>query len=169
LDEQILYMLPVLIFGLVAILFAGWLARDVLDRDQGTAGMQDIAARIFKGANAYLNRQYSTIAKLAVVVAIVMGALVAIFEDHHQAERGIITAVAFLIGASLSGLSGFIGMTVAVKSNVRTAAAATKGVGEALVVALRGGAVSGFLVIALGLLGISGVYWIVYIFADSAT
>ncbi|MCC6791750.1 MAG: sodium-translocating pyrophosphatase [Thermomicrobiales bacterium] len=160
-------MLPVLVFGLVAILFAGWLAKDVLKRDQGTTGMQDIAARIFKGANAYLNRQYSTIAKLAIVVAIVMGALVAIFEDHNQLERGIITAVSFLIGAALSGLSGFIGMTVAVKSNVRTAAAATKGVGQALIVALRGGAVSGFLVIALGLLGISAVYWIVYIFAES--
>ena len=168
-DEQTLYMLPVVAFGLVAMLFAGWLARDVLGRDQGTSGMQDIAARIFEGANAYMNRQYRTIALLAVVVAIVMGALVAIFEDHSRLERGIITAVAFLIGAALSGLSGYIGMTVAVKSNVRTAAAATKGVGEALVVALRGGAVSGFLVIALGLLGISGVYWIVYLFAESAT
>jgi K(+)-stimulated pyrophosphate-energized sodium pump len=131
--------------------------------------MQDIAARIFKGANAYLNRQYSTIAKLAFVVAIIMGVLVALFENHNQLERGIITAISFLIGAALSGLSGFIGMTVAVKSNVRTAAAATKGVGQALTVALRGGAVSGFLVIALGLLGISAVYWIVYLFAESAT
>jgi K(+)-stimulated pyrophosphate-energized sodium pump len=161
-------MLPVLIFGLVAVLFAGWLARDVLSRDQGTPGMQDIAARIFKGANAYLNRQYSTIAKLAVVVAIVMGLLVAIFEDHNQVERGIITSISFLVGAALSGLSGYIGMTVAVKSNVRTAAAATRGVGEALLVALRGGAVSGFLVISLGLLGISAVFWIVYIFAESS-
>jgi K(+)-stimulated pyrophosphate-energized sodium pump len=159
-------MLPVLIFGLVAILFAGWLAKDVLRRDQGTSGMQDIAARIFKGALAYLNRQYRTIAMLAVVVAIVIGSLVAIFESEHQLERGIITAIAFLIGAALSGLSGFIGMYVAVKSNVRTAAAASKGVGEALTVALRGGAVSGFLVISLGLLGISGVYWIVYLFAE---
>jgi K(+)-stimulated pyrophosphate-energized sodium pump len=166
LDKQVLYMLPVLAFGLVAILFAGWLAKDVMARDQGTTGMQDIASRIFKGAIAYLNRQYRTIAMLAVVVAIVIGGLVAIFENEHQLERGIITAIAFLIGASLSGLSGFIGMYVAVRSNVRTAAAASKGVGEALVVALRGGAVSGFLVMALGLLGISGVYWIVYLFAD---
>lgn len=165
-DEQVVYMLPVLIFGLVAILFAGWLAKDVFGRDQGTAGMRDISERIFKGAQAYLNRQYRTIAQLAVVVAIVMGVLVAIFEDSHQIERGIITSIAFLIGATLSGLSGFIGMYVAVKSNVRTAAAATKGVGEALTVALRGGAVSGFLVIALGMLGITGVYWVVYLFAD---
>jgi len=166
LDEQVLYMLPVLIFGLVAILFAGWLAKDVFGRDQGTAGMQDIAARIFKGALAYMNRQYRTIASLAVVVAIIMGLLVGIFEKEHQVERGVITAISFLIGAFLSGLSGFIGMYVAVKSNVRTAAAASKGVGEALIVALRGGAVSGFLVMALGLLGISGVYWIVYLFAE---
>src|SRR6185369_11149151 len=106
------------------------------------------------------------IGQLAIVVAVVMGILVAIFEKSHQTERGIITAVAFLIGASLSGISGYIGMYVAVRSNIRTAAAARKGMGEAMVVALRGGAVSGFLVVALGLLGISGVYWLVSLFAE---
>ena len=167
-DEKFVYMLPVIVFGIVAILFAGWLARDVMARDKGTAGMQDIAERIFKGAMAYLNRQYRTIAMLAVVVSIVMGVLVAIFENDHKAARGIITAVAFLVGASLSGISGFIGMYVAVRSNVRTAAGAQKNLGEALTIALRGGAVSGFLVMALGLLGVSGVYWVVYLFADGA-
>src|SRR4051794_37293821 len=159
-------MLPVLAFGLVAILFAAWLAKDVFSRDQGTAAMQDISQRIFKGAAAYMNRQYRTIAMLAIVVAIVMGILVGGFEDTHQVERGIITAIEFLLGAALSGLSGFIGMYVAVKSNVRTAAAASKGVGDALIVALRGGAVSGFLVISLGMLGITAVFWIVNIFAE---
>ena len=116
--------------------------------------MQDIASRIFEGAIAYLNRQYRTIAVLAIVVAVVIGVLVAIFENEHQIERGIITSVAFLFGAVLSGLSGFIGMYVAVRSNIRTAAAARRTLGEALTVALRGGAVSGFLVVALGLLGV---------------
>jgi len=166
LDEKLVYMLPVMVFGVVAILFAGWLAKDVMSRDKGTAAMQDIADRIFKGAMAYLNRQYRTIAMLAVVVSIVMGVLVAIFEHDHKASRGIITGVAFLVGASLSGISGFIGMYVAVRSNVRTAAGAQKSLGEALTIALRGGAVSGFLVMSLGLLGVSGVYWIVYLFAD---
>jgi K(+)-stimulated pyrophosphate-energized sodium pump len=165
LDEKVLYLLPVFIFGVLAILFAGWLARDVLGRDQGTTEMQDIAGRIFEGALAYLKRQYRTIAILAIVVAIVIGILVAIFEDQYQTERGIITAIAFLIGAALSGLSGFIGMYVAVRSNLRTAAGARKNLGEALVVALRGGAVSGFLVAALALMGVAAVYAIVYQFA----
>ncbi len=167
-DEKVLYMLPVLVFGLVAILFAVWLARDVFSRDTGTPAMQDIAGRILKGALAYLNRQYRTIAALAVVVAIVIGVLVAIFEKDHQTQRGIVTGVAFLVGAALSALSGFIGMYVAVRSNLRTAAGARKNVGEALIIAMRGGAVSGFLVISLGLLGLSAVYWVVYFIADGS-
>ena len=85
-DERLLYALPVLIFGVIGIAYAAWLARDVMARDTGTPGMQDIANRIFQGALAYLNRQYRTIAVLAVVVAVVMGILVAIFEDEHQAR-----------------------------------------------------------------------------------
>jgi K(+)-stimulated pyrophosphate-energized sodium pump len=166
LDEQALYMVPVILFGIIAILYAAWLAKDVMSRDQGTPEMQKVSGAIFQGAKAYLNRQYTTIGKLAVVVAIVIGILVAIFEDSHQFERGVITAIAFLIGAALSGISGYIGMYFAVRSNIRTAAAAKKGMGEALVVALRGGAVSGFLVVALGLLGISGVFWLVSLFAE---
>ncbi|HEV2065341.1 MAG TPA: sodium-translocating pyrophosphatase, partial [Thermomicrobiales bacterium] len=111
-------------------------------------------------------RQYRTIFSLAVVVAIIMGILVGLFEREHQGARGLITAISFLVGAALSGLSGFIGMYVAVRSNVRTAAAAQKVIGPALTVALRGGAVSGFLVMALGLLGVLGVYGVVYQFAE---
>jgi K(+)-stimulated pyrophosphate-energized sodium pump len=166
LDQQLVFALPVIVFGLVAIVFAGWLARDVLGRDTGTAGMQDIAGRIFAGAIAYLNRQYRTIGALAIVVALLMGVLVALFEEDHRVARGVVTALAFLLGAILSGLSGFIGMYVAVRSNVRTAAAAQRSLGEALTVALRGGAVSGFLVIALGLLGVLGVYYAVYTVAE---
>ncbi|MEJ7839634.1 MAG: sodium-translocating pyrophosphatase [Thermomicrobiales bacterium] len=165
-DQKLLYSLPVIVFGLISIGYAVWLARDVLSRDQGTPGMQNISNRIFEGASAYLSRQYRTIFSLAFVVAIIIGALVAIFEKSHQVERGIITSLAFLLGALLSGLSGYIGMYVAVKSNVRTAAAAQKGIGEALVVALRGGAVSGFLVISLGLIGVLTVFGVVYQFAE---
>jgi K(+)-stimulated pyrophosphate-energized sodium pump len=165
-DNLVLYLLPVVIFGVVAIGYAGWLAKDVLSRDQGTPAMQDISGRIFEGATAYLNRQYRTIYSIAIVVAIVIGILIAIFENEHKMARGVITALAFLVGAILSGISGFIGMYVAVKSNVRTAAAANEGTGPAMTVALRGGAVSGFLVIALGLLGVLLVYGVVYQFAD---
>jgi K(+)-stimulated pyrophosphate-energized sodium pump len=168
LDEKVLYLLPVLIFGILAILFAGWLARDVFSRDQGTPEMQDIAGRIFEGALAYLKRQYQTIALLAIVVAVVIGVLVALFEKDHEVERGVITGIAFLVGAILSGLSGFIGMYVAVRSNLRTAAGARKNLGEALIIALRGGAVSGFLVVALALMGVAGVYTVVYQFAEGA-
>jgi K(+)-stimulated pyrophosphate-energized sodium pump len=165
----LLYALPVLIFGAIGIAYAAWLARDVMARDTGTPGMQDIANRIFQGALAYLNRQYRTIALLAVVVAVVMGILVAIFEDEHELSRGLITSLSFLLGAALSGLAGFIGMYVAVRSNVRTAAAARRSLGEALTVALRGGAVSGFLVIALGLLGILFIFYVVYPFAEGSS
>lgn len=167
-DEQLLFTLPVLIFGVIAVLFSAWLARDVMSRDTGTAEMQDIASRIFQGAIAYLNRQYRTIGSLAIVVAIVLGVLVYIFEREHQLARGVITALSFLLGAILSGLSGFIGMYVAVRSNIRTASAARRSLGEALTIALRGGAVSGFLVVALGLLGVLGVYWVVYGFAEGS-
>ncbi len=165
-DEKLLYTLPVLIFGFLAVLFAAWLARDVLARDEGSKNMQEIASAIFQGALAFLNRQYRTIALLAILAAVVIGGLVGIFENDHQVERGIITGAAFLVGAFLSGLSGFIGMYVAVKSNIRTASAAQRGLGEAMLVALRGGAVSGFLVISLGLLGVTGVYYVVSIFAE---
>ncbi|MDQ3695132.1 MAG: sodium-translocating pyrophosphatase [Chloroflexota bacterium] len=165
-DERLVFSLPVIIFGIVAIGFAGWLARDVLARDRGTPEMQDIASRIFQGALAYLNRQYRTIGLLAIVVAILIGVLVFLFEREHQLTRGVITSLSFLAGAILSGLAGFIGMYVAVRSNIRTAAAARRSLGEALTVALRGGAVSGFLVVALGLLGVMGVYWIVFGFAE---
>lgn len=163
-----LYLLPVVLFGLVGIGFAWYMAKEVLASDQGTPEMQDISNRIFEGAVAYLRRQYQTIAMIALVVAVVIGALVYVFETDHKMARGVITALAFLAGAVLSGISGIISMWVAVKSNVRVAAGAVKGTGPAMTIALRGGAVSGFLVIALGLLGILGVYGVVYQFAESS-
>src|SRR6202023_2122860 len=122
---------------------------------------QKVADAIFKGAMAFLNRQYRTIAFLAIFAAIIVAGVLFLLSSGGQAARLDLawhTAIAFLIGALCSGISGYIGMYVAVKSNSRTASAATRSLGEALMVSLRGGAVSGFLVVALSLLGVSLVF-----------
>src|SRR5690242_2478894 len=129
----------------------------------GTPAMQKVADAIFKGAMAFLNRQYRTIAILAIFAAIVVGLVLALLGLTTKAgtidwSLGWHTSVAFLIGALCSGISGYIGMDVAVRSNSRTASAATRSLGEALMVSLRGGAVSGFLVVSLSLLGVTGVF-----------
>ncbi|MSQ14399.1 MAG: sodium-translocating pyrophosphatase [Dehalococcoidia bacterium] len=144
--------------GIAAVLFAIWLARDVLSRDTGTAAMQDIAGMIFEGAMAFLKRQYQTIAILAVVTAVVISVIVGGFEG--SSEIGILTGIAFIVGASCSAISGYVGMYISVRSNLRCAAAAQHSLKDAVTVSLRGGAVSGFLVVALSLLGVSGIYWV---------
>jgi K(+)-stimulated pyrophosphate-energized sodium pump len=160
-DNSIYIWVP-LVVGLLAVLFAAYLANFVLRKDTGTPEMQKVANAIFEGAMAFLNRQYRTIASLAVVAAIVVAAVLYLLGQGDQAARLSLawhTAIAFLIGALCSGVSGFIGMYVAVKSNSRTASAATRSLGEALMVSLRGGAVSGFLVVSLSLLGVTGVFF----------
>ena len=147
--------------GLFAVAFAGYLASYVLRKDTGTPATQKIADAIYKGARAFLNRQYRTIALLAILAAIIVAAvLFFLTTGSTEAKFGLAwrTAIAFLVGAICSGASGYIGMTVAVKSNSRTASAATRSLGEALMVSLRGGAVSGFLVVALSLLGVSFIF-----------
>ncbi|MSQ42277.1 MAG: sodium-translocating pyrophosphatase, partial [Dehalococcoidia bacterium] len=162
---DLVWLVPVA--GALAVLFALWLARDVLSRDTGTPAMQDIAGMIFEGAMAFLRRQYGTIAVLALVVAALVGALVALVSEGVKAivfegnaleyggqvigpvEEGVLTGIAFLLGAAASALSGYIGMYISVRSNLRTAAAAQKSLRDAITVALRGGAVSGFLVVAM--------------------
>jgi K(+)-stimulated pyrophosphate-energized sodium pump len=151
--------------GIAAVLFALYLARDVLARDQGTQAMQDVAGTIYEGAVAFIRRQYITIALLAVAGAIVIAAVIGIVEGREVAdtsifgaELGIRTGIAFLVGAACSMASGIIGMFISVKSNVRTAAAARRSLVEAVQVAMRGGAVSGFLVVALSLLGVYGIF-----------
>ena len=145
--------------GILALLFIAYLAWDVLRRETGTPEMKAVADAIYEGAVAFIRRQYTTIGVLAVLTALLITVLVALFEHFSETgivgwELGIRTGVAFLVGAAASALSGIIGMYVAVKSNARTANAAQEGVGPALNVALRGGAVSGFLVIALSLIGV---------------
>ena len=146
----------VLLAGIIAILFALWLARDVLSQDKGTKAMQEVASLIFEGAMAFLNRQYRTIAMFAVVAAVVIGVLIGVLANDPA--HGVRTAIAFLVGAFCSGLAGFIGMFIAVQANLRTAAAAMRGLKDAINVSLRGGAVSGFLVVALSLLGVLAMY-----------
>ncbi len=151
--------------GVIAILFALWLARDVLARDTGTAAMEDVAGMIFEGAVAFIRRQYTTIGLLAVVGAFGIGAVITVFETKDVADTSVFgldlgwrTGLAFLVGAACSMASGIIGMYISVKANVRTAAAARRSLVEAVQVAMRGGAVSGFLVVALSLLGVYGIF-----------
>jgi len=140
-------LILVLACGVIALVYGGWVVQSLLALSPGNPEMQAIAAAIQEGAAAYLNRQYTTIAIAGAVIFIIAFAVL-----------GWQVAVGFLIGSTLSGAAGYIGMNVSVRANVRTAEAARIGLAQGLSVAFRSGAVTGLLVVGLGLLGVAGYY-----------
>jgi K(+)-stimulated pyrophosphate-energized sodium pump len=139
----------IVVCGVLALAYGVFTARGVLAADAGTARMQEISAAVQEGARAYLNRQYTTIAIVGVVILIILGILL-----------GVHVAIGFLIGAVLSASTGYAGMNVSVRANVRTAQASRTGLAAGLAIAFRSGAITGMLVVGLGLLGVT-IYYLI--------
>ncbi len=139
----------ILLCGLLSLVYGGYTVSRVMAADAGSQRMQEISAAVREGAQAYLKRQYTTIAGVGIVVFIALGLLLS-----WQ------VAIGFLIGSILSGSAGFIGMNVSVRANVRTAQAATKSLGAGLEIAFESGAVTGMLVAGLALIGVTGYFWV---------
>jgi hypothetical protein len=155
-------MAPVVWFaiacGVLAVLYGVWTSRSVLAMSAGSERMQEISAAVQEGAAAYLNRQYRTIGIVGIVIAIILLILL-----------GWPVALGFVIGAVLSGATGYIGMNISVRSNVRTTEAARQGLAQGLSVAFRAGAVTGMLVAGLALLAVAGYFGILNLLHDGGT
>jgi K(+)-stimulated pyrophosphate-energized sodium pump len=152
-DEMLLF---VILCGVAALIYGWWASRSILSASAGTERMQEIAGAIQEGASAYLNRQYTTIAIVGAVVTVIL-----------LVSLGLTVALGFVIGAVLSGVAGYIGMNVSVRANVRTTQAATSSMVAALDVAFKSGAVTGMLVVGLGLLGVAGYYLVLQTLYDA--
>jgi K(+)-stimulated pyrophosphate-energized sodium pump len=141
--------LVIIACGVLALIYGLVTSRQVLAADAGTARMQEISAAVQEGARAYLNRQYTTIGIVGLIILIVLGITL-----------GLHVAIGFLIGAVLSAAAGYVGMNVSVRANVRTAQAARQGLAAGLSIAFKAGAITGLLVVGLGLLGVAGYYFV---------
>jgi K(+)-stimulated pyrophosphate-energized sodium pump len=139
----------ILACGVLALIYGIYAGTAVMSAGTGTVRMREIAAAVQEGARAYLNRQYTTIAMVGVVIGVILGVTL-----------GVHVAIGYVIGAVLSGAAGYIGMNVSVRANVRTAEAARSGLQAALAIAFKAGAITGMLVVGLGLLGVAGYYFI---------
>src|SRR5271167_4591460 len=135
--------------GIIALIYGVVTTRQVLAADAGNARMQEISAAVREGASAYLNRQYTTVAIVGVVILILLSLLL-----------GIRVGIGFAIGAVLSGAAGYVGMNVSVRANVRTAQASRQGLAAGLDIAFKSGAITGLLVVGLGLLGVAIYYFV---------
>ncbi|MHB9013482.1 MAG: sodium-translocating pyrophosphatase [Ignavibacteriaceae bacterium] len=153
--------------SIIGLLFAVYLIRDVLKRDTGSEKMQEISNAIKEGAEAFLRRQNKTILYMAIALAAFIYIMYAIFrtptanDPASPSQLALWTTISFIFGALCSVAAGYMGMWVAIRSNIRTASAAMKGMNGALQTALRGGAVSGFFVVAMSLLGVAGLFTLV--------
>ena len=145
----------VFIISILSLLFAAYLTRRMLAADTGTKGMQDVAAAIKIGAEAFVKRQYRTIALITIIVAVLIFGGYTLFGKFDLGWR---TAVAFLFGAASSAIAGIIGMWVSIRANLRTAGAAQKSLADAFLVAFRGGAITGIIIVAMSLLGVALIY-----------
>ena len=150
-------LLTSFVISILSLFFVLYLVFWIKKNDMGTAKMQEIYEAIKKGANAFLKRQYQTIAIITVVLALV---LYGVYALNDKSLAGVQVALAFVLGAICSSLSGLVGMWISVRSNIRTAAAAQTSFSKALTIALRAGAVSGITIVALSLIGITGLYFI---------
>lgn len=140
---------------IISLLFAGFLAKKILSQDKGPKAMTDIADAIQQGAQAYLKRQFITI---SIISLIIVALILAAYAIVGQWNTGIRTAIAFVFGAVFSGIAGYLGMWIAVRANIRTAAAAQKSLNSAFQTALRSGLVTGIIIMSLSLLGVTLMY-----------
>ena len=163
--DNLLFIVP--IAAVIALVIAFLFFKQIFSKDKGTPEMQAISDKIEEGAMAYLARQYKTIAIIAIVIAVIIA--VVGFIDDFKDYLNYKVAIAFVLGAGCSILSGFIGMKVSVNSNIRTSAAATRSLSEAFQTSFRGGAISGLAVSVLSLAGLFLVFFIYSAWCDTMT